>query len=293
MRELHRPPVICATCGAKIYNSLPMLSRAQHDPNNDVEANWKEPPDPNETCPRCTSQVDTTSVYPYLVGFPPRLKSLQEAYAKFQPRWEHHRESFEGDIAENIKTHGLDGCEASLNTAAGFAWYMQRMFYRSAASFYRALQLFLGSMTLDRHCYATWTEVTAYYSRFYFIQAFLNLILSTHLSVGEYACIYFDGSKVLCEPDKKLPKAFNKGQHEIWWSLMEAMKSPDYPVEHLDFILSRLVYNPQQRNTVNYGFEYHGGGFIELDWFDSGASQMLSQFAPRPRADQDITDMDR
>jgi hypothetical protein len=46
MRELHRPPVICASCGAKIYNSLPMLSSVQHDQNDDVEANWKEPPDP-------------------------------------------------------------------------------------------------------------------------------------------------------------------------------------------------------------------------------------------------------
>src|SRR5262249_17528893 len=101
------------------------------------------------------------------------------------------------------------------------------------------------------------------------------------------------GSRVYCKADKGLPDAFRKGPHEIWWSLMEAMKSPNYPCDNLGFILSRLVYNPEQRNTVNYGFEYHGGGFIELEWFDSGAKQMLSQFSPHPRPDEDITDIDR
>lgn len=167
------------------------------------------------------------------------------------------------------------------------------MFYRGAAAFYRSLQLFLGYLTLDRHCYRTWAEVTAYYSRFYFIQAFLNLTLSTHLSVGKKTFIFFDGTRVVCKPDKNLPEAFRRGSHEMWWSLMEAVKSPDYPCDELGFILSRLVFNPERRNTVNYGYEYLFGGFNELDWFDSGPEQMLSHFMPRPRADEDITDIDR
>jgi hypothetical protein len=44
---------------------------------------------------------------------------------------------------------------------------------------------------------------------------------------------------------------------------------------------------------VNYGFEYLQGGFIELDWFDSGAKQLLSHFMPYPRRDRDVTDIDR
>lgn len=75
---------------------------------------------------------------------------------------------------------------------------------------------------------------------------------------------------------------------------MEAVKIPtDYPLEHLSFVLSRLVFNPEQRNNANYDFEYLGGGFIELDWFDSGARQMMSHFMPHPRPDRDITNIDR
>ena len=74
---------------------------------------------------------------------------------------------------------------------------------------------------------------------------------------------------------------------------MEALKRPSYPIEHLDFVLTRLVYNPSERNRINYGFEYQVGGFSELEWADSGAAQMLSHFSPNPRFDRDFTDMDR
>ncbi len=72
---------------------------------------------------------------------------------------------------------------------------------------------------------------------------------------------------------------------------MEALKRPAYPVDDLEFVLSRLEFDPSQRNRVNYGFEYHGGGFIELDWFDAGAVKMLNQMMPNPRPDRDITDL--
>jgi hypothetical protein len=64
-------------------------------------------------------------------------------------------------------------------------------------------------------------------------------------------------------------------------------------VEHLSLILSRLTFSPEQRNRINYSFEYLSGGFNELDWFDSGPDQMLNHFMPRPRMDEDITDIDR
>jgi len=140
------------------------------------------------------------------------------------------------------------------------------MFYRSATAFHRALQLFSGFLTLDRHCYRTWSQVTAYYSRFYFLQALLNLCGCTCLNVpiepkgNAAAVLYFDGKSIRHIPVNKLPKAFRKSSHELWWSVMEAMKTPEYPVEHLSFILSRLVFSPEQRNRINYGFEYLSGG---------------------------------
>jgi hypothetical protein len=75
---------------------------------------------------------------------------------------------------------------------------------------------------------------------------------------------------------------------------LEALKEPaDFPGENLSFILSSLEFNPEQRNTVNYSFGYHEGGFIELDWVDAGPEQMLSQFMPHPRQDEDVTNIDR
>lgn len=75
---------------------------------------------------------------------------------------------------------------------------------------------------------------------------------------------------------------------------MEALKSPDYPCEHLDFVLRKLVFNPERRQELNYDYDYVGGGFPELNWFDSGSwKQMSSHFMPRPRADADITDIGR
>jgi hypothetical protein len=168
------------------------------------------------------------------------------------------------------------------------------MFYRSAAAFHRSLQLFLGFLTLDRHCYRTWSQVSAYYSRFYFLQALLNLCGCTCLNVPTEpkktgsAVIYFDGKGIQHAHVRKLQKAFNKSSHELWWSVMEAMKTPDYPIEHLSFILSRLTFNPEQRNRINYSFDYLSGGFNELDWFDSGADQMLNHFMPSPRITYDI-----
>jgi hypothetical protein len=71
------------------------------------------------------------------------------------------------------------------------------------------------------------------------------------------------------------------------------LKSPDYPCDNVGFILSRLVFNPEQRQEVNYDYDSMGGGFPELNWFDSGWKQMLNHFMPRGRADEDITDMGR
>ena len=35
---------------------------------------------------------------------------------------------------------------------------------------------------------------------------------------------------------------------------MEALKTPDFPIANLEFILTRLVFNPEERQTINYDF---------------------------------------
>jgi len=299
MREFTRPLIVCKHCGAKIHVGFGVSSESGHDPANDVHAHWSEPPDRTEMCPRCQGPVDTSSAYPVLPDFPPTFETLKALYADFTPRWESHRDSFEVRLQESLKTIGLEDLVAELNRDPSLSWFKQRMFYRSATAFHRALQLFLGFLTLDRHCYRTWSQVTAYYSRFYFLQALLNLCGCTCLNIplepkgNAAAVLYFDGKGIRHIPVNKLSKSFHKSSHELWWSVMEAMKAPAYPVEHLSFILSRLVFSPEQRNRINYSFEYLSGGFNELDWFDSGPDQMLNHFMPRPRGDEDITDIDR
>lgn len=291
MRSLKRPLMGCTGCGAKLYN---WMSPPEKFNGGEIEAAWSELPGPTAPCPRCGNPVDTTNAYLYLPDFPPSFDLVKKSYDGFTPQWEHNRESFELAAEETLEKLGVAQFETDLNTDGGRRWYRQRMFYRSAAAFYRSLQLFLGYLTLDRHCYGSWATVTGYYSRFYFIQAFLNLLLSTFLNLNEFKLfVYFDGNRIVCVEQGKLPKAFRKGPHQMWWSLMEALKAPNYPIEELHFILSRLVFNSEKRDTTNYDYQYLGGGFIELEWFDSGAMQMLSHFMPHPRADEDITNMDR
>jgi hypothetical protein len=221
MRAFERPPVICA-CGAKIYTESIAFRKSKADPVNDVRAKWPDPPASSEPCPKCGQPVDTTAAFPYLAGFPPSFDDLKAEYGGFAVRWEMQRQSFDEVAARAVKSHGgLAPFVAFLNTSDGRSWHKQRMFYRSSVAFYRSLQLFLGYLTLDQNCFKTWAEVTGYYSRFYFIQAFLNLCLCTHLSFGKKATIFFDGKTISCVLDKDLSKGFCTGSHEIWWSLLE------------------------------------------------------------------------
>src|SRR5580700_103638 len=297
MRKSYRPLIDCGKCGAKIHTILTWPDYSDEKvASRIVQANWSEPPGPSEKCPKCAAEVDTTNAYPFIPDFPPKFEQLKKAYEGFIPKSELQRQSFERIVDKFLSASTFADCEAGLNSEEGLAWFRQRMFYRSGTTFYRALQLFLGYLTLDHHNYKSWADVTAYYSRFFFIQAFLNLLLSTYLNLGRQrrAFIFFDGARIICTEQDNLPSALNrKGSHDMWWALMEALKSPDYPCDNLDFILSSLVYNPEQRQTTNYDLEYLGGGFIELDWFDSGWKQMLNHFSPTPRRDQDITNEER
>jgi hypothetical protein len=293
MREFKRPLITCVRCKAQLFN---WRNRPHGRVANAVEVNWEEPPRKIEKCPRCSSDVDTSSAYPSINGFPANFEQLRVAYDGFSPTWEYNRRSFELEMQASLDEGAtLESLEAELNTREGFEWYRQRMFYRSTTGFYRSLQLFLAFLSLERHAYRSWGQVTAYYSRFYFIQAFINLLLSTFLNNGkEKALIFFSGEKVVChDQQRQLPKLMQRmTSHDIWWALMEALKTPDYPCENLSFILSRLIFNPENRQRVNYSYEYMSG-FNELEWFDSGPKQLLSHFMPRHRPDRDVTNIDR
>jgi hypothetical protein len=299
MRKSHRQFIDCGTCGAKLHSWRLWGEYPNNVRREDiVEANWGEPPKAIEKCPRCNTDVDTTNAYPFIPGFPPTFEQLKKAYEGFSSHWEHNRKSFDDLVGQFLSSDGgktFDDCQKSLNDTDGHSWFRQRMFYRSATGFYRALQLFLGYLTLDRHCYRTWADITAYYSRFYFIQSFLNLLLSTYLNLGpRKGFVFFDGTNIVCTEHKKLPTLLQRqGSHDMWWSLMEALKSPDYPCESLEFFLSNYVFNPKRRQELNYDYDYVGGGFPELNWFDSGWKQMQAHFTPRGRLDEDFTDIDR
>jgi len=185
--------------------------------------------------------------------------------------------------------------QQALDKGDAHDWFRQRVFYRSSTAFYRSLELFLGFLTLERECFRTWARVTGYYSRFYFLQAFLNLLQATYVYInGRYAVMLSDGRRIHYRDQQSLPKTMQvRGSHEQWWRLMEAVKHPrDYPVDNIEMVIGRLGFNPKERNEINYSFEYLEG-FPELEWFDSGARQMLSHFSPRRRRDSDVTDIER
>ena len=284
MRTFERDAVICTGCQACLRW---MLSSGGELPGHEtIEMKGMDPPPTIVACPRCGADVSTTDAYAYIGGFPPRFESIKQAYGNFTPKWEMSRQSFEEAVHQMLSESGndLSAIEEQVNTAEGFQWFRQRMFYRSAIAFHRCYELFLGFLVLERRCFKTWASVTGYYSRFYFIQALLNLLQSTWVERDKVAFV-FDGDQVTCRNRRDLKrgsKRFSRGgSHEMWWSMMEAMKCPqDFPVEQWEFVLSRLSINPVQRNNVNYSFTYLFGGFNELEWSDSGARQMMSHFMP-------------
>jgi hypothetical protein len=249
------------------------------------------------TCPNCGSEVDTTSVYAYLEGFPPSFAALKAAYNGFTPKWEFNRQNIDDLLAERFSSKSstdVETLQTELNTAEGRVWYRQRLFYRSCVAFMRSYQLMLGYLVLDRRCFHTWAIVTGYYARFYFAQAFLNLWLASSFQNAR-TIAYFDGEGIRYRRRQDVGAPLrDAGSHEVWWSFLEAMKAPtDVPAEGVGFVLSQLGLSLRERNRINYDFGYLGGGFIELDWFDTSLSTFFSHFRPNSRADRDFTDIDR
>ena len=88
MRRSSRETVPCVSCGAKIY-WLPNMPRAYDE--HVIEGRCFEPPPAAAQCPKCGHAVDTTTVYPYIAGFPMSFEVLRRSYEGFAPRFEGHR----------------------------------------------------------------------------------------------------------------------------------------------------------------------------------------------------------
>lgn len=242
-----------------------------------------------------------------LTDFPISFADLTSRYQSFNPHFEHHRSSFEQFFAPLLKNNNLSEVEKILNSDDALSQeLLQRHFYMSSTSFYRSFQLFLAYLTLDKNRYNTWAEVTGYYSRFYFIQAFINLLQSTLIYMPNKLdvknnkernfIIYNTGNRIrLLNLNKTGGFEKIRGSHQRWWHLFHELESlTDYPVEEIDFILSDYYFNPDKRNEVNYSHDYLKG-FIELEWFDIALDNMMAHYnvCSQERQDRDITNIDR
>ena len=250
-------------------------------------------------------------------NFPPRYKDLCALYSGFEPRFEHHRNSFRDFMARYLKQVSLRDLEKELATNDATAQTIkvdlrQRHFYKSATCFYRCFDLFLAYITLQNKLFGTWSEVTGYYSRFYFVQALVNLLQGNWFANEERMpvaglinkkeanfYVYNTGQAIAFLNERELYDALQlgprRGSHQIWWSIYKSLGLlDDYPqFETLEFVLGDGYFNPARRNEVNYSHEYIRA-FPELEWFDSATESMMAQFSCQcRREDRDITNMDR
>ena len=249
--------------------------------------------------------------------FPSTFQRLRNLYSGFLPRFEWNRDSLEELLGRILTETTWDDLVAALDTRAEAVRneLVQRMFYRSCVAFYRFFDLFLAYLIVDGSAFKTWGEVTGYYSRFYFIHSWLNLLQGTWVDMNEVFPKYphlhkppkrfrkffifdtgeairilnTDQLKRVCDP----PESNFAGSHQIWWALFRSVGEPDSFsfIDQLGFILTPFTFNPKERNLANYSYKYLEG-FVELEWFDNTPQQMMAHFMPRRRSDRDFTSIE-
>ena len=251
-------------------------------------------------------------------GFPPDWDTLQSIYGGFVPRPEFHRDSLEKMLARILRDSSWDKLVAEF-TKPDLGLYqdmVQRLFYRSCVGFYRSFDLFLAYLAISRYSFRTWSNVTGYYSRFYFVQAWLNLLQCSWVDLKKVTSsipelsrppgssreffTYNVGTNLRIASRSKLrevvyPQGANfASSHLVWWTLFNSLRDLEWSgrFQDLDYVLAPFYFNPTERNQANYSFEYLEG-FVELEWFDQSTNQMLAHFLPTPRPDMDFTNMSR
>lgn len=96
-----------------------------------------------------------------------RLLTLYEGYSALP---EPERFTMEALFYKGLQRNSLGELENALDDSDR-AMILHTHFNLSTVAFYRMFQLFLASLLIDKNNFRTWSEVTAYYSRFYFIHA--------------------------------------------------------------------------------------------------------------------------
>ncbi|MFP7486287.1 hypothetical protein SFC65_19175 [Priestia filamentosa] len=237
--------------------------------------------------------------------FKANYQDLKEDYTGFKPAFENHRQSVENLFFHYLKQFSSEHLNKLMEKQDSefYEVFRQRFVYNSAACFYRSFDLFLGLITLKSNKFITWSEVTAYYSRFYIIKAicFLlqrgQIVLNTsredplkHNRDWKTFFLFNDNKNIrvyhqFSKGYQSLLKG-GKGSHQIWWSILETLKEIEgLENERLSFLLDQSVTNPKIRNEVNYSLEYLEG-FNELEWFDSNMKERFR------RMDDGISDRD-
>lgn len=222
--------------------------------------------------------------------------ALKEQYRNFEPYFEMHRESInhlfeqllsQGDTQELNEYLQRTGDQDVHNEIR------QKLVYHSTLCFFRSFDLMLAYISLNDKRFHTWSEVTAYYSKFYIIKAICFLLQRGYVTINfdkreklvdnkndsNFYFLYnssgfktYNSSTSLYKQLRAEPNTNrNYGSHQIWWKLLETVKDIngiDNKFERVVFLLDHNWTNPKQRNQINYSLEYLEG-FKELDWFDA------------------------
>ncbi|PGS49897.1 hypothetical protein [Bacillus sp. AFS041924] len=220
---------------------------------------------------------------------------LKQDYECFKPYFELHRQSI-----EKLFYHYLNqGNSKDLNEFFEKNLdkeitneFKQKFIYNSTVCFYRSFDLFLALVTLESRKFNTWSEVTAYYSKFYIIKAICFLFQRGHMVLNSLGSrplndkndkkffFYFDTKLQLFNhktPEYKELFKNGKGSHQVWWSLLNSLKGiVGIKNERFNFVLDQYLTNPSIRNEVNYSLEYLEG-FHELEWFDSNIQDRFNR----------------
>jgi|GEM_PF-3577250 len=256
--------------------------------------------------------------------FQVEYNNIKESYKDYKPYFEMHRESIEGLFRHYLNQGKGSEVEAFLNEEHDdpeiIGEFKQKFIYNSTLCLFRSFDLLLSHITLDAKNFHTWSNVTAYYSKFYLIKAVNFLLQRGYIELkrgdkplkGRNDCKFYfflldGGYRIFSEGTREFNylKSKGNGSHQKWWTLMETIKDIKgiESFERVGFLLDKYWINPQIRNEINYSLEYLEG-FRELEWFDSNLkdhhrilrgsnnnfTSMSNFFANTPPEDCDLGD---
>ncbi|KAA0761716.1 hypothetical protein [Bacillus sp. TE8-1] len=222
-------------------------------------------------------------------------EDLKKDYNGFQPYFEVNRGSVEKLFLHYLTQGNSNDFNTFLKQNTDMAVsneFKQKFIYNSTLCFYRAFDLFLALLTLKSRKFSTWSEVTAYYSKFYIIKAICftfqrgYMVLNTskneplkNKNDKKFFFTFDSGIQVYNQKtiEYKLLFENNLGSHQVWWTLLETLKGvKGLRNQRFQFLLDQSLSNPAIRNEVNYSLEYLEG-FNELEWFDTNIKERFNR----------------